>query len=131
MVISPLSSTSWQTTALEWIVNLSRLGRTKVSYIPLKGLKSKQQHIGGIASSHESSGRSSERGHAPHIDGYSLVMLVKSFRILALASELKFLLPLALLSLSVMSSSLWTIGLGTLSICKSVFNGSTLDIERV
>ena len=49
MVISPLSSTSWQTTALEWIVNLSRLGRTKVSYIPLKGLKSKQQHIGGIA----------------------------------------------------------------------------------
>lgn len=27
MVISPLSSTSWQTTAFEWMVNLSRLRR--------------------------------------------------------------------------------------------------------
>lgn len=32
IVMSPLSSTSWQTTALEWMVNLSRLERVTYKF---------------------------------------------------------------------------------------------------
>ena len=47
MVMSPLSSTSWQTTALEWIVNLSRLRREQVS--ERERMVAGWIHIGGMS----------------------------------------------------------------------------------
>ena len=47
MVISPLSSTSWQTMAFEWSVNLSRLQR-EVSCWSGYHTEGDSQHIGGI-----------------------------------------------------------------------------------
>ena len=48
MVMSPLSSTSWQTTAFEWIVNLSRLGgRERESGWRERRLNSHRGHVRG------------------------------------------------------------------------------------
>lgn len=50
IVMSPLSSTSWQTTAFEWIVNLSRLNALLQKKIQKR--YTFETHIGGIHSAY-------------------------------------------------------------------------------